>query len=125
MTMLNEYCLLLDVRMDEQEQLRTEAGAAVIIERTGEGIVHIWPARPMFRPGEGDPASEIHTNQDLTNYLTDGDWCTADPWMYFENTADVIALMNKKGIPIHYRDLGRYTSIRTVRTMLEAGKMIR
>ena len=75
--------------------------------------------QPVFRDRQ-TTAAENTANQDLTDYLVDGDWAALQPWMYLKSLDEVMTLLNQNAVPVSYYDLGRLPSIRIARTMLES-----
>lgn len=124
MTGMHEYRVLLHIQIDAQGQLHYQNGSAIIIERSREGIVHIWPLLPIFQNDLPEAISAQSKSLHPDSYLVDGDWAVKEPWMYFNSLDEVTEQMNRQRMPITYRDLGWHPSIRSVRAMLDIARMV-
>lgn len=112
MALRNEYRVLRDVTWTTKN-LVVKENDAIIIERTEDGIIFLWSLFPRHL----DDSVAFIENQDLNDYLVDGAWLTAEPWMYFDRLDDIMPLLNRQQIPLEYLDLGWMTSIREARAM--------
>ncbi len=117
--MFNEYWVFENTELDANDQLKpcSHAGG-IILERSLDGIVHIWPMSPTFSALQDPAITEGATENE--DYLIDGDWAVEEPWMYFPALSDVVALLNRQNISLSYRDLGWLPSIRTARAIMSA-----
>lgn len=115
----NLFWLLRNVSVNENYVLVSEEGSNIIVELSEDGMCYIWPFSPTFKNLKSIEI-EAQENQDIDNYLVDGDLLKDMPCGDFDDIEHVLAVLNRDAIPLSYRRLGPIKSIRGARAVAHA-----
>lgn len=113
----NDYRILFDCHLGGSGFLVLESGTHIIMERTPDGICHLWPIVPLF-PADLDMEQEALVNQDFDHFMETGVELAA-PAMYCGSLNVAMRLPAGPNSAISYQDLGILSSIKEARLLLD------